>query len=130
MKARNFCAVIPVILAAFVVASPSSVATQTTPESRVAELWQAPDDLTSRDLYNGPGGAALAPDAGAGFTWVATDTTGYSPGFDVRGADGRAWSVKLGPEAQTEVTTSRILWAIGYHQPPTYYLKSWQLSGG
>ena len=59
----------------------------------------------------------------APFTWVATDTTGYSPGFDVRGPDGRAWSVKLGPEAQTEVVASRILWAIGYHQPPTYYVE-------
>jgi hypothetical protein len=61
---------------------------------------------------------------------MSTDTTGYSPGFDVRGPDGRAWSVKLGPEAQTEVVASRVLWALGYHQPPTYYLPSWQMSGG
>ena len=40
------------------------------------------------------------------------------------------WSVKLGPEAQPEVVASRVLWALGYHQPPTYYLRSWQLSGG
>ena len=57
------------------------------------------------------------------FSWVATDTTGYSPGFDIRGSDGPQWSAKLGPEAQTEVVASRILWAIGYHQPPTYYVK-------
>ena len=77
-----------------------------------------------------PAAPTLAPQADDAFTWVATDTTGYSPGFDVRGSDGRTWSVKLGPEAQTEVVASRVLWAIGYHQPPTYYVSSWQLSGG
>lgn len=25
--------------------------------------------------------------------------------------------------------TSRILWGIGFHQPPTYYLNSWNLTG-
>jgi hypothetical protein len=39
------------------------------------------------------------------------------------------WSVKLGPEAQSEVVSSRILWAIGFHQPPTYYLEEWALTG-
>jgi hypothetical protein len=40
------------------------------------------------------------------------------------------WSVKLGPEAQSEVVSSRILWAIGFHQPPTYYLDQWTMTGG
>jgi len=118
-----------VIVGLSAVASSKSLATQSGPADRVSELWLAPDDLGSRDLFNGPGGAELAPPE-TPFTWVATDTTGYSPGFDVRAADGRTWSVKLGPEAQAEVVTSRILWAIGYHQPPTYYVKSWELSGG
>ena len=43
--------------------------------------------------------------------------------------DGIVWSVKLGPEAQAEVVASRLLWAIGFHQPPTYYLRAWTLSG-
>ena len=42
--------------------------------------------------------------------------------FDVRDAHGVEWSVKLGPEAQSAVVTSRILWALGFHPPPTYYL--------
>ena len=37
------------------------------------------------------------------------------------------WSAKIGPEAQTEVLLSRILWGLGYHQPPIYYLPSWTL---
>ena len=27
------------------------------------------------------------------------------------------------------MTTSRILWSVGFHQPPTYYVSEWQLSG-
>ena len=65
----------------------------------------------------------------ATYNFVAKDTTGFSPGFDVRDEDGLEWSVKLGPEAQSEVVTSRILWAIGFHQPPTYYVERWSLSG-
>jgi hypothetical protein len=132
MNAQSFRAAIQVTLAAFVLTLAQSVGTLARPAASdsVAELWQAPDDIASRDLFNGPGGPALKPGADTPFTWVATDTTGYSAGFDVRGPDGREWSVKLGPEAQTEVVVSRILWAIGYHQPPTYYLKSWELSGG
>jgi hypothetical protein len=38
--------------------------------------------------------------------------------------------VKLGNEAQPEIVASRVLWAIGYHQPDTYYVSNWQLSGG
>ena len=94
----------------------------------IAELWQEPTDLTQRDLVNGPGGQALAP-GDAPFEFVARDTSGYSPGFDVRGPNGTAWSVKLGPEAQSEVVSSRILWAIGFHQPATYYVPQWTLTG-
>jgi hypothetical protein len=63
------------------------------------------------------------------YTFVTRDTSGFSPGFDVRDEDGLQWSVKLGPEAQSEVVTSRILWAIGFHQPPTYYVDRWTLTG-
>jgi hypothetical protein len=95
----------------------------------VASLWVDPADLARRDLFNGPGGAALAPDVSLPFTVVSEDHSGYSRGFDVKAADGKAWSVKLGPEAQTEVVSSRILWAIGYYQPPSYYVPSWQVTG-
>jgi hypothetical protein len=93
----------------------------------LAELWQAPAE--PRDLFHGPGGKDLMPRDKA-FTFVAEDTTGWSPGFDVRDSGGMEWSVKTGPEAQTEIVTSRILWAIGFHQPPTYYLDTWSLTGG
>ncbi|HEX5214273.1 MAG TPA: hypothetical protein VFV98_02355 [Vicinamibacterales bacterium] len=93
-----------------------------------AQLWQAPDDIARRDLYLGPGGPELVP-AREPFVFVAHDRTGTSPGFDVRDNNGRAWDVKQGPEAQSEVTASRILWAIGYHQPPAHYVDQWTLTG-
>ena len=94
--------------------------------ANVAELWQAP--VAPRDLFSGAGGERLAPTSDA-FTFVARDTSGWSPGFDVRDSDGTEWSVKLGPEAQSEIVSSRILWALGFHQPPTYYLERWTLTG-
>ena len=94
----------------------------------VAELWQDPGNIAAREVFHGAGGAALAPKGGE-FEFVAEDTTGYSPGFDVRDDRGTEWSVKTGPEAQTEVVASRVLWAIGFHQPPTYYVDTWSLKG-
>ena len=98
------------------------------PSPSVAELWQEPVDIEERDLFHGAGGQGLAP-VDTVFQFVARDTSGWSPGFDVRDANGIEWSVKLGPEAQTEVVTSRVLWAIGFHQPPTYYVEQWSLTG-
>ena len=89
-----------------------------------------PDDIGTRDVFHGAGGAEMAPSVGAAYTWVSTDTGGYSLGYTVRGSDGRTWDVKVGPEAQSEVVASRIHWAAGYHQPITYYVADWQLTGG
>jgi hypothetical protein len=96
----------------------------------VAQLWEDPVDLATRDLFYGPGEEALGPKPATVFTFVRSDQSGYSPGYDVTGPDGTEWSVKLGPEAQTEVAVSRILWAVGYHQVPTYYLATWTMTGG
>jgi hypothetical protein len=98
------------------------------PNARVDELWQDPVDLERRDLFHGPGGTAGMPKQTT-FEFVARDKGGWSPGYDVRTKDGVEWSVKLGPEAQSEVVASRLLWAMGFHQPPTYYLEQWTLTG-
>jgi hypothetical protein len=63
------------------------------------------------------------------YTVLRLDESGHSAGYDVEGPDGRRWKIKLGDEAQPEVVLSRILWAIGYHQPEVYYLRGWRLAG-
>ena len=97
----------------------------------IAELWQDPADLETRDLFVGPPAAAVArPDAATPLVFLKADKSGFSPGYDLRDPNGVTWSVKLGAEAQTEVAASRILWAIGYHQVPTYYVTTWTMTGG
>jgi len=95
----------------------------------IAELWQEPADLFERDLFNGPGGAELSPPANGTYEFVAFKTTGTNPGYDVKDASGRLWSVKLGIEAQSEVTASRILWAMGFPQPASYFMNQFTLTG-
>jgi hypothetical protein len=97
------------------------------PAAPMAELWVDPGD-TPRDLFWGVGGEKLAPPKDAVYRMLAKDDTGFSVSFDVESPDETEWSAKIGPEAQTEVVVSRILWGLGYHQPPIYYLPSWQLA--
>jgi hypothetical protein len=95
----------------------------------VEALWQEPTDLERLDLFAGPEDVP-APSAHDTFEFTSVKTSGFSPGYDVKDAAGRQWSVKLGPEAQTEVVASRVLWALGYHQPSVYYVPEWELNGG
>ena len=94
---------------------------------RIAELWVDPGQ-TPRDLFWGVGGQKHAPPPDAAYTFEGRDESGFSVSYDVTSADGVEWSAKIGPEAQTEVVVSRILWGLGFHQPPVYYLPRWQLA--
>jgi len=86
-------------------------------------------DIAQRNLLWGGSREADAPGASDVYVVLSVDTTGYSPGYDVKGPDGREWDIKVGNEAQSEVALSRILWALGYHQPETFYVTGWQLTG-
>ena len=92
--------------------------------AQLAELWAPPD--RARDLFNGVGGARLAPNPSVVYTVIDMKRTGFSRGYTVKDPEDREWSAKFPPEAGTEVVASRILWAIGYHQPPIYYLGEWK----
>jgi hypothetical protein len=98
--------------------------------AQLAEFW-VDVDPTTRDLYWGPGGRELAPDPNGRYEFVerSTGSMKFSRGFDVKDAQGVEWSAKFWPEAQSEIVASRLMWAIGYHQPPTYYVPRWTLSG-
>ena len=93
----------------------------------IAELWQEPADLAARDLFCGPWGASNAPDARATFTFKHDKTHGTSPGMTIVDPLGRTWHVKQGREGPPEVVVSRILSAVGYHQPPVYFLPSFSI---
>ena len=104
--------------------------------TRIEELWEEPVALTHRDLLNGPWGIERSPDPAATYTFVETKKGGVNPGMTVRDALGREWKVKQPPmdgrgaEGPIEVVVSRVLSAVGYHQPPVYYLPSFVLDDG
>jgi hypothetical protein len=97
-------------------------------QADLVQLWIERRNVAGLDLFHGPGGAQLLPHAGARWEYVDEDTTGSSRGWDVRDERGLVWDVKLGVEAQPEVVVSRLLWAAGYHQLPTYYVTAWTLT--
>jgi hypothetical protein len=105
-----------------------------TPSSPVplSAWWQPPDNLHNRDLFNGPWGTQHAPDPQAEYTFVRPKTGGFNPGVIVSDPQGREWHVKQpsghhGDEGPAEVVLSRVLSALGYHQPPVYYLPSFTM---
>jgi len=117
-------------LALFVAACGGAVAIRA-PEhppspDQIKELWIDPGD-EARDLFWGIGGKKYAPESDAVYKFKDRDDIGFSSSYGVKDKNDVEWSAKIGPEAQTEVVVSRILWGLGYHQPPIYYLPSWKL---
>jgi hypothetical protein len=104
-----------------------------TPAEPGASLWQRPTDLAKRDLFYGAWGREHEPSPRDVYTFVERKHAGVNPGMTVRDSLGREWSVKQPVpggydfEGSVEVTLSRLLWAIGYHQPPVYYLPAFTL---
>jgi hypothetical protein len=120
-----------VVSVAVAAANPAGRAAQDAPAAAsLAELWQEPGEIAARDLRWGPGGQALAPSPGAEYRFKAVDSKGFSGGYDVVDSSGTKWDVKTGIEAQPEVVASRVLWAVGYHQPAVYFVPEWTLKGG
>src|SRR5215216_2425924 len=82
-------------------------------------LWQHPGDVRLRRLFYGPGSTRLAPVPP--FKFIEEDKSGESPKFKVSDRRGARWSVKLGPEAQAETVSTRLVWAVGYFAEEAYY---------
>ena len=111
-------------LAAIVVLASMACAPQVkrvaAPAGAGVEFWREP--VGREDLFFGVGGRDSAPDPDATYTLLKRDEGGFSTTMDLRDASGRKWSAKIGPEATTEVVASRIVWAMGYAQPPSYHV--------
>jgi hypothetical protein len=97
-------------------------------------LWESPANLADRDLFHGPWGESHAPDPHATYTFLRPKQGGFNPGVVVRDDRGRVWHVKQAPnnhkgaEGPVEVVLSRVLSAVGYRQPPVYYLPSFTMT--
>ncbi|HET7113980.1 MAG TPA: hypothetical protein VFI57_10065, partial [Pyrinomonadaceae bacterium] len=76
-------------------------------------MWQRPTDISSRDLFLGPGGASMRPDLRR-VTFIKEEKGGYSKKYRVRDASGREWVAKIGKEAQSETSAIRLLYGVGY----------------
>lgn len=90
-------------------------------------LWRDPGNVSRLDLYYGPGSAALAP--APPFKYLEEDKDGESPKFKVRDSKGIEWSVKMGPEAQSETVVTRLMWAMGYFAEEAYYFDRITVNG-
>src|SRR5688572_22695644 len=88
-------------------------------------LWRNPGSISIQDLRYGPGSPSMAP-VGP-FTFVEEDKSGESPKFVVHDARGDEWTVKLGPEAQAETVSTRLVWAVGYFAEEAYYFDEVQI---
>jgi hypothetical protein len=95
----------------------------------IAELVD-PNWSPNRDLFCGPGGCDEAPPADAAFRFRELHTRGSSDNIVVEDARGRVWNAKIGREVHAEIAASRLIWAIGFHQPPMYYVRNWKVAGG
>ncbi|MCA1565141.1 MAG: hypothetical protein LC803_05805 [Acidobacteria bacterium] len=82
-------------------------------------LWQEPQDISSRNLLLGPGGARMRPNVRR-LTFIKEEKGGWSKKYRVRDAAGRVWVAKVGKEAQSETASTRLLWAAGYMTEITY----------
>jgi len=96
-------------------------------EARIEELWVEPQP--NRNLYYGVGGRELAPDPNERYQVREIKLRGFSEGYTVVDSKDREWSTKAPPEAFTEIAASRILWGLGFHQPPNYLLTEWKADG-
>jgi hypothetical protein len=113
---------------------PRAVSPTAAPDQvRLEELWRPPEDLNAQDLRYGPWGVERAPDPDATYRFVEKKQGGVNPGMTVRDPDGRRWKVKQPAldgrvaEGPIEVVLSRVLSAVGYHQPPVYYVPDFTL---
>jgi hypothetical protein len=95
----------------------------------MAQFW-VDKPVESRDLFAGPGDPSTPPARNANLLFVRDDTTGFSRKYVVRDQAGTKWNVKVGPEAQPEVVSSRLVWALGYHQLPQWVVGRWVMQGG
>lgn len=95
----------------------------------VPVLWNAPNDIRSRNLFLGPGGEALKPDL-SNITFLEEEKGGYSgTKYRIRDGAGREWVAKVSKESQSEVAAVRLLWAAGFETEVNYLVPRLTIPG-
>ena len=91
---RMFIPVFPAVLALYwPFCTPELRPTQPPELVRIEELWERPDDIGERDLFDGPWGREHAPIDDTSYRFVKPKTSGVNPGMTVIDRRGREWSV-------------------------------------
>jgi hypothetical protein len=129
MLKKHFVSLVLSVLAIFVVTSDVAAQNKKRVPRGTPVLWSAPTNIGSRNLYLGPGGAAMRPNLSR-ITFLEEDKGGYSgTKYRIRDGAGREWVAKIGKEAQSETAAVRLLWAVGYETEINYLVPRLTIPG-
>jgi hypothetical protein len=81
-------------------------------------MWQRVN-IADRDLFNGPGGAAMKPDLSS-ITFIEREKGGHNKKYRIKDGSGRIWVAKPFTEARPETAAVRLLWGLGYDTEINY----------
>ncbi len=90
-------------------------------------LWADRGDISSLNLYWGPGSEESAPKPP--FNFEKEDVSGTNPKVKITDANGQRWNVKFDEEVHAEVAASRIVWALGFMVEESYFIPSGTIVG-
>jgi hypothetical protein len=126
VKVTIFAILLALILPTYTVAGKTKK--DPAPSSVVGKLWEDPGDISSKDLFYGPGGAQNAP-KGENYKLISVSKGGTQPSYIIEDEHGRKWIAKVGREAQAETVATRLLWAVGYYADADYYVTKINVAG-
>jgi len=95
------------------------------PEAPVV-IWEQPTDISTRDLYYGPGGRALVPDLKSA-SMLGRQPGGNNLKYRIRDRHGNEWVAKIADESKPETAAVRLLWAVGYKTEINYLMPELRL---
>ena len=90
-------------------------------------LWERVN-ISSRNLYYGPGGRAMRPNLRR-VSFIKKETGGNNLKYRIRDASGRIWVAKIADESQAETAAVRLTWAVGYKSEINYLVPRLRIPG-
>ena len=90
-------------------------------------MWEQVD-ISTLDLYWGPGGEAMKPDISK-IEFIEEEKKGASKKYRIKDGAGKVWVAKIGREAQPETAAVRLLWALGYKTEVNYLVPKLTIPG-